>query len=221
MASLPPWKLDLLAACTKAKCLSFGSFTLNLFYNHAYLVRTLSTAFARTIADCDQPVLQFDVLFGPAYKGIPLAAVTFDKLAEVDGDRFGQVGCAFNRKEVKSYGDGGSIVGASLKGKRVLIIDDVITAGTAINESVEIINKEGGQVAGIVVALDRMEKMPSANDDDGYPRPSAIGEVRRKYGIPVLAVLTLNDIIDGLKAIGNAEDMQRMEDYRSRFRASD
>ena len=184
-------------------------------------MRSLSTAFAKAIAEYQDPPLQFDVLFGPAYKGIPLAAVTFDKLAEVDVSRFGDVGCAFNRKEVKSYGDGGSIVGASLKGKRVLIIDDVITAGTAIKESVEIIQREGGEIAGVVVALDRMEKMPTTHDDDGVPGPSAIGEVKKRYGVPVLAVLTLSDIIEGLRSIGNEDDIKRMEEYRARYRASD
>ena len=191
-----------------------------MFYNHAYLGRSLSTAFARAIAEYE-PRLQFDVLFGPAYKGIPLAAVTFDKLAEVDLDRFGDVGCAFNRKQVKSYGDGGIIVGASLKNKRVLIIDDVITAGTAIREAIDIIQEQGGSVIGVVVALDRMEKMPSANDDDGIPRLSAIGEVRRQYSIPVVAVLTLEDIIERLKAVGDQDDIKRMEDYRLKYRASE
>ena len=161
------------------------------------------------------------MIFGPAYKGIPLAAVTFDKLAEVNIDRFREVGCAFNRKEVKTHGDGGNIVGASLRGKRVLIVDDVITAGTAIKESVEIIQREGGVLAGVVVALDRMEKMPTENDADGVPGPSAIGEVRRIYQVPVLAVLTLDDIIHSLKSTGSEEDIARMQDYRMRYQASD
>lgn len=192
----------------------------SLFYTRARLVRSLSTAFAKAISEHRSPPLQFDVLL-PAYKGIPLAAITVNKLADEDVTRFGDVGCAFNRKEVKTYGDGGSIIGASLKGKRVLIIDDVITAGTAINEAVEIIKREGGNLVGVVVALDRMEKMPSAEDVDGVPGPSAIGEVRRKYGVPVLAVLNLNDIIDGLRAMGDANDVARLEEYRIKYRSSD
>ena len=181
----------------------------------------MSTAYAKAIIEYNSPPLQFDVVFGPAYKGIPLAAVVFDKLAELDVARFGEVGCAFNRKEVKSYGDGGSIVGANLKGKRILIIDDVITAGSAIREAVEIISREGGQLAGIAVALDRMEKMPTANDDDGVPRLSAIGEVRRQFDVPVVAVLTLKDIIEDLRAAGSQDDLKRMEEYQSKYRAID
>ncbi|KAK5235920.1 orotate phosphoribosyltransferase, partial [Cryomyces antarcticus] len=124
--------------------------------------------------------------------------------------------------EAKDHGEGGSIVGAPLKGKRVVIIDDVITAGTAIREAIDIIQREGGQLVGIVVALDRMEKMPGTGaDDDAAPRPSAIGEVRKQYGVPVLSILTLNDIIAGLTGIGSEEDIRRMEEYRAKYKASD
>lgn len=231
MADLPDWKASLLNSCMSAKSLSFGTFTLKsgrvspyffnagLFYQ-AHLLRSLSTAYAQAIASFE-PQLDFDVLFGPAYKGIPLAAVTVDKLAQVDDARFGKVGYSFNRKVAKTYGDGGNLVGSPLKGKRVVIIDDVITAGTAIRESVEIIKREGGTLVGIIVALDRMEKMPTATDDDGVPGPSAIGEIRREYNIPVLSVLTLDDIIHQLKSIGNPEEIRRMEDYRNKYKTSD
>lgn len=231
MAELHEWKASLLNACTTANCLSFGNFTLKsgrvspyffnagLFYK-ANLLRSLSEAYARSIAEYE-PKLDFDVLFGPAYKGIPLAAVTVDKLAQVDQQRFGEVGYSFNRKVAKTYGDGGNLVGSPLKGKRVMIIDDVMTAGTAIRESAELIKQEGGTLVGIIVALDRMEKMPTATDDDGVPGPSAIGEVRRAYGIPVLAVLTLDDIIHQLQKIGNPDEIRRMEDYRTKYKSSD
>jgi len=112
-------------------------------------------------------------------------------------------------------------VGAPLKGKRVLIVDDVVTAGTAKREATDKIRKEGGIVVGILVALDRMEKLPSLDGDDSKPMPSAIGEIRKEYGIPVLSILTLDDVIGGLKGIGSAEDVRRMEEYRTKYKASD
>lgn len=128
---------------------------------------------------------------------------------------------SFDRKEAKDHGEGGNIVGAPLKGKRVLIVDDVVTAGTAKREAIEKIHKEGGIVAGIVVALDRMEKLPAPNNDDDTPMPSAIGEIRKEYSIPVLSILDLNDIIGGLKATGQAGDVKNMEEYRTKYKASD
>lgn len=136
---------------------------------------------------------------------------------------------AFDRKEVKDHGEGGKIVGCQLKGKRVVVVDDVITAGTAIGEAVEVIRREGGRLVGIVVALDRMEKMPApddgaaADDVDGeeVQRLSAIGQVRRKYGVPCVAVLTLDDIIAGLTGKGTEEDRRRLHEYRDRYRASE
>ena len=166
--------------------------------------------------------MQIDVLFGPAYKGIPLATATVDKLAELDPLRFRDVSYSFNRKEVKSHGEGGSIVGADIKGKRILIIDDVITAGTAVREAIDIIRKQEGILAGVVVALDRMEKTPATEGqtDDG-PRGSAIGEIRKEFGVPVLSILTLDDLIGGLKEMGSEADVKRMEDYRGKYLASD
>lgn len=230
--SLPPWKSSFLAFCYSAKSLTFGTYTLKsgrispYFFNaavfhEASLLQALSLAFAHTIESHSSPRLDFDVLFGPAYKGIPLATATVLSLANVDKERFKDIGYAFDRKQVKNYGDGGIIVGKPLRGKRVLIIDDVITAGTAIRESIDIIQKEGGTLVGIVVMLDRMEKKPSPTDNDGVPGPSAIGEIRKKFGVPVTAVLTLEDIMEGLKSQGNEVDLQRLEDYRSRYRAID
>lgn len=191
--ALLEWKSDFLSACTNANCLSFGTYTLKsgrispYFFNaglfhRADLLDSLSNAFAQTISS-HKPSLSFDILFGPAYKGIPLAAATIKELAKLDRARFGSVSYSFNRKVAKTYGDGGNIVGAPLAGKRVMIIDDVMTAGTAVTECVEIIEREGGTVVGVVVALDRKEKMPTATDGDGVPGPSAIGEVKRKFGI--------------------------------------
>jgi len=231
-SSIPQYKQDFLEACTTSSCLKFGDFTLKsgrkspYFFNagvfhKASLLRALSSAFAQTIASHTEPTLEFDILFGPAYKGIPLAVASLEKLSEVDEKRFGHVSYSFNRKEAKTHGDGGSIVGAPLSGKRCLIVDDVMTAGTAVREAVSIIESQGGVLAGIVVALDRMEKAPAQEgEDEDAPRKSTLGEVRERYGVPVVAVLTLDDIVEGYKAIGSKEDIQRLEEYRSKYKAS-
>ena len=124
----------------------------------------------------------FDMLFGPAYKGIPLVAGTAMQLAAQGSN---QPFC-FNRKEAKDHGEGGTIVGAPLKG-RVLILDDVISAGTSVRESVEIIRAAGAEVAGVVIALDRMER--------GTGVKSAVQEVQESFGVPVIAVASLTDLM--------------------------
>lgn len=232
-AHLPSYKSAFLQSCLSAKVLTFGNYTLKsgrqspYFFNaghfhRADLLRSISTAYARSILDfIAHTPLSIDVLFGPSYKGIPLATATVDKLAELDPDRFASVSYSFNRKEAKDHGEGGIIVGAALRGKRVLIVDDVITAGTAMREAIDIIRKEGGELVGVIVALDRMEKMPGgADDDDGTPRLSAIGEVKRVYGVPVLSIITLDDLIGLLRGMGSEEDMKRLEEYKARYRAS-
>lgn len=231
--TLAPYKLEFLQAAIDGGVLKFGSFELKskrispYFFNagdfyRADLLRAISTAYAKAIIEAQaSSSLEFDVVFGPAYKGIPLATSTVDKLAAMDEERYGKLCYSFDRKEAKDHGEGGNIVGAPLKGKRVLIVDDVVTAGTAKREAIDKIRKEGGIVAGILVALDRMEKLPGPNGDDGTPMPSAIGEIRREYGIPVLAILTLDDIIEGLKGKTREEDVRRMKEYRAVYRASD
>lgn len=231
MANLPDFKTKFISDCVSAGALKFGTFTLKsgrispYFFNaglfhRADLLRSISTAYASTLASAS-PAVDFDVLFGPAYKGIPLATATLEKLATIDEKRFGGVSYSFNRKEAKDHGEGGSIVGAGLKEKRIVIVDDVITAGTAIREAIDIIKKEGGELVGIIVAMDRQEKTPSPDGDDSGPRASAIGEVRKTYGIPVLSILTLDDIVDYMKSIGTEEDVKRMEEYRQKYRATD
>ncbi|KAH7314136.1 phosphoribosyltransferase-like protein [Rhexocercosporidium sp. MPI-PUGE-AT-0058] len=236
-SDLPQYKKDFLKAAIDGKILKFGQFELKskrispyffnagLFYT-ASLLRSISTAYAQTIisasSSTSSPPLEFDILFGPAYKGIPLAAATVDKLAQIQPEKYGETCYSFDRKEAKDHGEGGSIVGAPLKGKRVLIVDDVVTAGTAKREAISKIRAEGGIVVGILVALDRMEKLPGPDGKDGDGQmPSAIGEIRREYGIPVLAILTLDDIIGGLKGVVGEEDVRRMEEYRAKYKASD
>lgn len=228
MGSTTDFKNVFIQDCITAGALKFGTFTLKskrvspYFFNAGLfhtskLARSISSAYAGTLAAAE---IDFDVLFGPAYKGIPLAALTVDKLGALN-PKYEGISYSFNRKEAKDHGEGGSIVGASLQGKKIVIIDDVITAGTAIREAIEIIKREGGTLVGIVVAFDRLEKTPSATDDDGLPRPSAIGEVRKQYGIPVKAILTLDDITEHLKKSGTDEDVRRLQDYREKYKATD
>lgn len=194
--------------------LRFGRFTLKsgrispyffnagLFNTGAALAR-LGRFYAQAIVDAG---IRFDVLYGPAYKGIPLAAVTAAALY----DRHGiDVPYAFNRKEAKGHGEGGSIVGHPLQGD-VLIIDDVITAGTAIRESIDIIHAEGARPAGVVIALDRQER--------GKGERSAIQEVEADYGMPVAAIVRLADLVDFIRQHGDAaEHLANIEAYRREY----
>lgn len=160
------------------------------------------------------------MLYGPAYKAIPLAVATIDKLAGLAPERFEGLSYSFDRKEIKDHGDGGGIVGCNLKGKRVLIVDDVITAGTAVGEAVGIIEREGGIVVGVIVALDRMERMPGGKEEEEEEegkRTSAISEVERRYGVPVITIVTLNDLISHLKKGQSEENVRRIEEYRSQY----
>jgi orotate phosphoribosyltransferase len=236
---LQPWKSELISLALQSNILTFGSYTLKskrispYFVNcglfcRAKLIRAISSAYARTLHEYSQEHSDwdFDVLFGPAYKGIPLCATTAEKLASIDEQKWGGVAYSFNRKEVKDHGEGGLMVGESLKGKRVVIIDDVMTAGTAIREAISIIDSQGGKLVGIIVAVDRQEKVPSQSEkdgkgDDGTPRGSTIGEVRKETGVPVMAVLTLADLIAGMKGLGREEEMKQMEEYYERYKPTE
>jgi orotate phosphoribosyltransferase len=149
-----------------------------------------------------QSGIQPDILYGPAYKGIPLVSATSIAYAQITG---GDIPFAFNRKEAKDHGEGGSLVGAPLKGK-VIILDDVITAGTSVRESVEIINHAGATPAGVLIALDRQEK--------GLNECSAIQEVQDRYAMPVIAIITLVNIIDYLKVVAADEQLAAIEAYQ-------
>ena len=193
--------------------LKFGEFTLKSgrispYFFNAGLFNTgshlsqLGKFYAQAIEASN---LQFDVLFGPAYKGIPLATATAIAL----NDNFNRnVPYSFNRKEAKDHGEGGSIVGHPLEGD-ILIIDDVITAGTAIREAQDIINANGANTKGVIVALDRQEK--------GKGELSAIQEVEQIFGIRVLSIINLSHIIDYLKASKNEDVVSRIESYRSQY----
>ena len=193
--------------------LRFGEFTLKsgrispyffnagLFNSGSALAR-LGRFYAQAIVDSG---IKFDVLYGPAYKGIPLAAVTAAALYDhhqID------IPYAFNRKEAKSHGEGGSIVGHALEGQ-ILIIDDVITAGTAIRESMDIIEAEGAKPAGVVIALDRQEK--------GKGDRSAIQEVEQDYGIPVASIAKLENVIGFLEQQGDADHLANIRAYRDQY----
>jgi orotate phosphoribosyltransferase len=199
--------------------LRFGEFTLKSgrvspYFFNAGLFNTgealafIGHCYAAAISESD---LQWDVLFGPAYKGIPLAASTSVALAR---DFAHDAPYCFNRKEAKDHGEGGLIVGAPLAGK-VLVVDDVITAGTAIREVMGLIDQHKAQAAGVVVALDRQER--------GQGELSAIGEIRAQYNIPVISIISLNQIIDYLEREGSAELEQylpKMREYRERYGAA-
>lgn len=194
--------------------LRFGKFTLKsgrvspyffnagLFNTGASLAR-LGDFYARAIIDSG---IEFDLLFGPAYKGIPLVAVTAAALYRQHGI---DVPYAFNRKETKDHGEGGSIVGHSLTG-RVMIVDDVITAGTAIRESIDIISREQATPGGVVIALDRQER--------GTEARSAIQEVEQDFGIPVAAIVKLEHIVDYLRdKPESAESLRSIETYQTTY----
>ena len=186
---------------TKAGRLSPYFFNAGLF-NDGNTLRQLAQFYAKAILAADPG---FDVLFGPAYKGIPLVAATAVALAE-----FGRnLPFCFNRKEAKDHGEGGMTVGAPLKG-RVLIVDDVISAGTSVRESVEIILAAEARPAGVLIALDRMER--------GTGALSAVQEVRNQFGIPVISIATLDDLVAFLGARGDmAQQLRLVERYRKEY----
>lgn len=172
---------------TKAGRMSPYFFNAGLFNTGASLSR-LSEFYAETLIDqAAKRGIAFDMVFGPAYKGIPLAAGISMELARKGHD----LPYAFNRKEAKDHGEGGMLVGAPLEGK-VIIVDDVISAGTSVRESVEIIRANGAEPAGVLIALDRMEKGVRDGVDTEH---SAVQEVEQHHGIPVMAIANLTDLL--------------------------
>jgi len=167
-----------------------------------------SRFFAQSIENAD---IDFDVLFGPAYKGITLSCATAMALADSTGN---EIPFAFNRKEKKDHGEGGNMVGAPLEGN-IAIIDDVITAGTAIRESFELISAAGAKPCAVFLALDRQE----LGQKDGKPtETSAIQQVEAEFGLPVVAIATLSNLIDYLKQQPDqAENLEKMRAYREQY----
>ncbi len=210
---MPQFRQDFIRFAVQQKVLCFGEFKTKAgrlspyffnagLFNDGQALRSLSQFYAQAILASE---LSFDMLFGPAYKGIPLAAGVAIALAEQGRN----VPYCYNRKEAKDHGEGGLTVGAKLRG-RVLIIDDVISAGTSVRESIELIRAEGAQPCGVVIALDRMER--------GTGGLSAVQEVQQHDQIPVVAIATLNDLLSYLQ--GEAEMMQNLratKQYRDQY----
>ncbi|CNJ19151.1 MULTISPECIES: orotate phosphoribosyltransferase [Yersinia] len=194
--------------------LKFGEFTLKsgrispYFFNAGLFNTGLDLAklgrfYAAALMDCG---VEFDLLFGPAYKGIPIATTTAVALAE---HHKRDVPYCFNRKEAKDHGEGGSLVGSPLQG-RVMLVDDVITAGTAIRESMEIINAHGATLAGVMISLDRQER--------GRGEISAIQEVERDYHCQVISIVTLKDVISYLEEKPEmADHLVAVRQYRQKY----
>ena len=189
--------------------LKFGEFTLKsgrvspYFFNAGLLndgeaLSLLAQGYADKLTQCEN----VDVIFGPAYKGIPFVAATAVALSQTHNK---SVPWGFNRKEAKDHGEGGVLVGAAVEGKKVWIIDDVITAGTAIREVVTILKNAGATIAGVLVALDRQGEL------------SAIQEVQKELEIPVHALITMKDLMDYLEAKGEKEALANMQAYREKY----
>ena len=191
---------------TKAGRLSPYFFNAGLF-NDGDSLKQLTQFYARAIVESG---IQFDMIYGPAYKGIPLAAGTAIALSEIGRN----VPYCYNRKEAKDHGEGGTTVGAKLQG-RVLIIDDVISAGTSVRESIELINAAGATPCAVVIALDRMELGQTERAQGGL---SAVQEVQRNFNIPVISIATLADLLDYLhdhQELG--QNFQAVKSYREKY----
>ncbi len=207
----------------RADALRFGDFTLKSGRSSPYFFNAgrfdsgvalvgLAGCYADAIdaASATGALQDFDLLFGPAYKGIPLATALACEYARRGRD----LPVAFNRKQVKAHGEGGTLIGAAIAGRRVLIVDDVITAGTAIREALAIIADNGGQPAGIAIALDREERITADGDD----RRSAAQVVAAEHQLPIIAIASLSDLLafagESAKLV---EQRDRLEAYRAHY----
>ena len=198
--------------CLQRGALKFGEFKLKsgrvspYFFNAGIFNRGADlAALAAFYADAiEHSEIDFDLLFGPAYKGIPLAAITASALFQMHQH---DIAYAFNRKEAKDHGEGGSIVGAEISG-RVMIIDDVITAGTAIREAIDLIEAQGARVTAVTIALDRQEK--------GLGQMSAIQELEQQ-GLSVVSIIKLEHILEYLQNSGDNPWHESIEAYRLRY----
>ena len=207
------YQKEFIAYALECGVLKFGEFQLKSGRTSPYFFNTglfntgaqlgkLGQFYAQALI---QSILKVDILYGPAYKGIPLVSATSIAYAQITGN---DIPFAFNRKEAKDHGEGGNLVGTPLQGK-VIILDDVITAGTSVRESVEIINAANATPAGVLIALDRQEK--------GLNECSAIQEVEERFNMPVIAIITLENIIDYLKAEANSDQLNAIKAYQSLY----
>jgi orotate phosphoribosyltransferase len=212
------YRIEFIELALEIEALKFGQFELKSgrispyffnsgLFNTGYAAAKLARCYSAAVDELqNSDDGRFDMLFGPAYKGIPLVALTAAALAERhDID----LPFCFNRKEEKNHGEGGAIVGAPVEG-RVLILDDVITAGTAIREAIELIRREGGEPAGILIALDRQER--------GENERSAVSEIQEQYGIPVSSIIKLENLIEHLESSAeHGAYLSTVEEYRHRY----
>lgn len=207
------YQYDFIQLAIKHQALCFGEFTLKSGRTSPYFFNAGKFQTGTALADLGRfyaaaitaAGIPFDIVFGPAYKGIPLAATTAIALADHHQQ---DLPYCYNRKEAKDHGEGGTLVGAPLQGK-VLIVDDVITAGTAVREVMQIINAAGAQAAAVLIGLNRQER--------GQGSLSAIQEVEQNFGMPVVSIINLNHIIDYLE---NQSDQQEMVDKIKHYRAT-
>ena len=212
------FRQDFIRFAIKQKVLCFGEFKTKAgrispyffnagLFNDGDSLKQLTQFYAKALIDAN---IQFDMIYGPAYKGIPLAAGTAIALADMGRN----VPYCFNRKEAKDHGEGGNTVGAKLQG-RVLIIDDVISAGTSVRESIELIRAAGATPAAVVIALDRMEL---GQTERGMGGLSAVQEVQRNYNIPVIAIATLDDLLEYLQGNqGAGQYLKAVQTYREQY----
>jgi orotate phosphoribosyltransferase len=219
MRTMKDYQVEFIELALARNALRFGSFRLKsgrespYFFNAGLFsdgeaAAVLGRCYAQAILRAG---IELDMLFGPAYKGIPLVTATAIALSSHHGRG---VPYAFNRKEAKDHGEGGSIIGTALEG-RVVIVDDVITAGTAIRESVDLIRRAGARPAAVALALDRQER--------GQGDRSAVQEVEAEYGISCVSIVTLGELIDALSNVAperagiSADHLTRLRAYRERF----
>ena len=217
---MKPHSSEFIEFALEAKVLSFGEFKTKAGrlspyffnagdFNDGAKLGALGEFYARTLLSAQ---IEFDMLFGPAYKGITLSASTAIALANLEKN----VSFAYNRKEAKDHGEGGVLVGAPLQG-RVVIVDDVISAGTSVRESVELIQKAGATPCAVLIALDRMEKSGNAVDIGEF---SAVQAVQKDFGIPVIAIANLADLLQFLEKTNDSvlkEHLPKVQSYRQQY----